>query len=92
MSENIPSCFFAYPSSPESLAEGIESAIELINGTKVVNIVGWKSLRTGGKLVINQICDAIDDSDVLLCDLTYLNPNILFELGYAVAKDKRIWI
>ena len=27
-----------------------------------------------------------------ICDLTSLNRNVLFELGYAIAKNKRIWI
>lgn len=27
-----------------------------------------------------------------MCDLTYLNNNVLYELGYAIAKKKAIWI
>jgi Cdc6-like AAA superfamily ATPase len=27
-----------------------------------------------------------------VCDLTKLSPNVLFELGYAIARDKHIWI
>ncbi len=34
----------------------------------------------------------IVESDVFACDLTYLNDNVLFELGYAIANRKEIWI
>jgi hypothetical protein len=35
---------------------------------------------------------AIDQSDVFVCDITYFNHNVLFELGYAVGKNKKILI
>jgi hypothetical protein len=88
----IPICFVAYPSQPRSLSETIETAIENINGTQIVEAIGWRSLNVGGRLVINEICATIDKSDLFICDLTYLNPNVLFELGYAVARNKRIWV
>ena len=85
-------CFVAYPSKPRSLAETIETAIEMINDTGVVKVIGWRSLPVAGRIIIRQICDAIDKSDLFICDMTILNPNVLFELGYAIAKKKRIWI
>ena len=93
MSEkNQPSCFCAYPSTPASLAETIEQAIELINGTEVIDAISWKSLRVAGRLVMPEICAAIDRADLFLCDLTHLNPNVLFEFGYAVARNKRVYV
>ena len=86
------SCFVAYPSKPLSLSETIEEAIEKINIGKVVDMVSLKSTSVGGKFIIISICDAIDRKDLFICDLTYLNPNVLFELGYAIAKKKRVWI
>jgi len=55
-------------------------------------MVSWKSTSIGGKFVILSICEMIDVKDIFICDLTYLNPNVLFELGYAIAKKKRVWI
>ena len=81
--------FFAYSSDP-TISEAVEHAIEDINGAKVIQITGWRDLRIGGKSVIKEICAAIDESDIFLAELTHLNPNVLFELGYAIAKDKRI--
>lgn len=85
-------CFVAYPSKPISLAETIESAIEEIKGGQVVDIEGWKSKSVSGKFIMVEICKAIESCDIFICDLTTLNHNVLFELGYAIAKKKRIWI
>ena len=84
-------CFFAYPSSIPSHVEIIEEAIEEINNNKVVEVIGWKKVPTTGKFIIIEICKEIDSCSVFLCDLTALNNNVLFELGYAIARKKRIF-
>jgi len=84
-------CFFAYPSSIPSHVEIIEEAIEKINNNKVVEVIGWKEVPTTGKFIIIEICKEIDSCSVFLCDLTALNNNVLFELGYAIARKKRIF-
>jgi len=86
------SCFVAYPSKPPSLAETIETATEKIKRGQMVAINGWKSTSVAGKFIMMAICEAIQQRDVFVCDLTNLNHNVLFELGYAIAKEKRIWI
>lgn len=85
-------CFFAYPSKPPSHSEIIETAIEELDNGQVVNVIGWKKTSTTGKFIIIEICKEIDRCDLILFDLTNLNNNVLFELGYAVARDKRIFI
>ena len=91
---DVTSCFFAYSASPEDLSETIDLAIDEINrvGKSFVNITGWKHLRPTGSLIINEVCKAIDECTIFVCDLTTLSTNVLFELGYAIAKNKRIWI
>jgi hypothetical protein len=87
-------CFFAYPANPVGISEVIEKSISKINemGIDEVNVVGWRSLSVTGKVIISEVCKAIDASPLFICDLTNLNPNVLFELGYAIATNKRIWI
>lgn len=41
--------------------------------------------------MIDEICNAIDLSTFVVADLTSLNHNVLFELGYALMKQKHIW-
>ena len=43
-------------------------------------------------LLLIPFCAAIDESELFFADLTGANPNVMFELGYAIARDKRIWL
>jgi hypothetical protein len=88
----MSTCFFAYPSHPPQLGETIENAINEINMSKIVLMEGWKSTTVSGKFIMQEICKAIDAHDFFACDITCLNPNVLFELGYAIARKKRVWI
>lgn len=45
-----------------------------------------------GQHLLQSILDQIDNCDVFACDLTYPNANVAFELGYAIARFKRVWI
>jgi nucleoside 2-deoxyribosyltransferase len=83
--------FFAFPSNPVDIAEIITDAIEKINTSGCAQIVGWIDLENGGRFIWQAIEEAIDSADLFLCDLTGLNHNVLFELGYAIARKKRIW-
>jgi hypothetical protein len=87
-----PRCFVAYASAPLSRAEAIEKAIEDIQGGGVVDIKGWKSLAVGGRVVVEAICEEIRQREMFMADVTSLNPNVLFELGFAIALRKRIWL
>ena len=49
-------------------------------------------MSTGGRKIVANILRNIDGTDVFACDLTYLNSNVSFELGYAIGRFKRIWI
>lgn len=90
--EDLPKCFVAYPSTPAARAETVEGVIETLSGSGVVSIRGWKSLFAGGRPIINRIFEEIRDCKCFIADLTGLNPNVLFELGYAVAHRKRVWL
>ncbi|MGD1106476.1 MAG: hypothetical protein ABR865_05485 [Terracidiphilus sp.] len=85
-------CFVAYSSEPASRAEPVELAIEEISGGGGVDITGWKSVSVGGRIVIGAICEQIRRCQLFMADVTGLNPNVLFELGYAIALDKRVWL
>jgi len=86
------SCFVAYPSQSPSLSETIEGAIKIIDSSGIVAIDSWKSTKVSGKFVMSAICNGIEEKDLFICDLTYLNHNVLFELGFAIAKQKRVWL
>lgn len=78
------SCFFAYASKPPALAETIETAISKLQGGRVVDILGWGTLRTTGKLVISEICEAIEKRDIFACDLTTRSRGKLLDRRYSI--------
>src|SRR5271168_669600 len=88
----IPTGFFAYASAPHSIPATIKAAIESINKGQKAKLISWEMLEVGGKYIIQEVCDAIDDSDFFCADITTINPNVMFELGFAIARDKRIWL
>lgn len=83
--------FFAYPSKAD-IAEVIKNGVAKINETGIVQLKTWESCRVGGKLIIGEICKEIDSANIFCADLTGLNHNVMFELGFAIARNKRIWL
>lgn len=88
----VPRCFVAYPSSPADRAESIETAVQNIQAGGVVDILGWRGLAVTGRAMIDVICEEIRSREIFIADVTGLNPNVLFELGYAIAHKRRVWL
>ena len=89
--------FYAYPSTPDFLGESIQNALGDLKKTPLISKANvrfrpWPSLSTTGKKLTQEITQSIDRAGVFACDLTYPNANVVFELGYAIGKFKRIWI
>ncbi|BAS60082.1 hypothetical protein NIES2135_67240 (plasmid) [Leptolyngbya boryana NIES-2135] len=84
--------FFAYSGQPRSVGESIEEAINLINGSGVAALKSWRNYVVNGKLIIDEVSRAIDEADCFCADLTGFSDNVLFELGYAIAKSKPIFL
>jgi|tagenome__1003787_1003787.scaffolds.fasta_scaffold20949822_2 hypothetical protein len=84
--------FFGYPSSPPILQEAISTAAVRINNTGVVIAKTWEDLRGSSTLLIGDITDAIDKADISAFALTNLNPNVMFEVGYAIGAQKHVWL
>jgi nucleoside 2-deoxyribosyltransferase len=80
-----PKGFFAYASVPHSIPATIKAAIEAINKSQMSTLLSWETLEIGGKYIVQEICEAIDDCDFFCADITTINPNVMFELGFAIA-------
>lgn len=85
------SVFFAYAASPAT-SEILNRVVTELNDGGLVQATTWEQLTVSGKIVINTVCNAIDAADIFCADITSLNHNVMFELGYAIAQNKRIWI
>lgn len=83
--------FVAYPSSPPVIGETVERATKIAVDPPFseLNISTWKRDDLGGSTVIAPIIDEIRKADVMVGDITILNFNVTYELGYAVGLGKR---
>ncbi|MDE0324983.1 MAG: hypothetical protein OXN27_13800 [Candidatus Poribacteria bacterium] len=92
MANTTPKAFFAYPSRGDTLKEAIRDAVPKLNRSNLVNIKSWEECNSSGNFTIKTIRQEIDEAELFFADLTGLNHNVMFELGYAIAHDKRIWL
>ena len=87
-----PTGFYAYASDSTHISDTIEAAIAEINDRNSASITSWASMAIGGRIVIREILNEIERADICLCDVTGLNSNVLFELGFAIGLRKRVWL
>jgi hypothetical protein len=87
-----PYAFFGYPSRPASRRATVREAALLLTQSSEVKARSWEDLNVTGNLIIGEITAAIDDAVVAAFDVTDLNENVLFELGYAIGRDKVVWL
>ena len=76
---------FLYPSSPAIIANTIEAAVQelgRIEGQDRWN--SWKHLGISGQIIFCEICKALRFTELVVADVTTLNFNLLFEIGYAI--------
>jgi hypothetical protein len=82
--------FFAYPGSPALLSETMRTAASKVGQRANVDAITWEALRVDGRVMIAEILSAIDSSAVVAGEIGSLNPNVLFEVGYALASEKQL--
>lgn len=81
----VSSALFMYSSDPPQIAETIEDAIgRQRDEARGASWIGWKDLQPAGQLVFTRICKAMRASRTLVADVTTLNFNVLFEIGFAL--------
>lgn len=76
---------FLYPSEPIVIASTIEEAVAQLgprSGGK--RWITWKDLGISGQIIFCEICKAMRFTDFVVADVTTLNFNLLFEIGFAI--------
>jgi hypothetical protein len=76
---------FLFPSTPISVASAIEETVtqlSKLSGDKKWK--SWKNLDVPGQIIFCEICKAIRFTRLVVADVTTLNFNLLFEVGYAL--------
>lgn len=82
--------FFAYPGAPQNAVLTIRAAIDLFNKRSNEYLLeGWESNDISGIPLIDPIYSRISSGAFVAADVTYLNENVMFEVGYAIGSKKR---
>jgi len=92
MSPTAPAqTFFAYASQPPLRAETMREAIAGLNH-RGNTAIGWEQLAIDGRILIDTVTEQIEKSSAFVAEISSMNSNVLFELGYAIARNKPTWL
>ncbi|AFL90256.1 hypothetical protein Terro_4049 [Terriglobus roseus DSM 18391] len=74
-----------YSSKPEVIGSAIEEAVRLLSiSSPDLKIKTWRDLPIAGQIIFCQICKSQRFTQVAVIDVTTMNFNLMFELGYAL--------
>lgn len=97
----MPTCFIAMPvstSSEDARVYGDDlhfGHILLYLMVPAVERAGYQAIKpmaAGADLIQAEIIRQLETADLVLCDISTLNPNVFFELGIRTAVDKPVCI
>lgn len=83
--------FYAYPSSEKEVNDAINSAQSILKKSKpLLDLCLWTQNNICGLPLTDPIFENIKASDLVIADITTLNFNVTFEIGYAIGLNKCI--
>lgn len=83
--------FFAYASSPAACSEAMGAAAEALRA-QGARATTWQETFPAGRILIDSITEKIDAADAVVAEISSMNPNVLFEAGYALARNKHLYL
>lgn len=83
--------FVAYPSTPVDIATQLKAAQTLLETDhRIQCLTLWEENDIAGRFLSTPILENLAGADFLVADITQLNFNVMYEVGYAIGKKKRI--
>ena len=87
------SAFVAFPASPSQLGECIRRAIRTANAAnKELNFRAWPEHDIAGRPLTSPILGGIKSAPFVVADVTFLNFNVTYEIGFAIGVSKRAYL
>lgn len=85
--------FVAYPSQPPEIGRTVSAAVaHLRSENRSVDLRTWEENDVAGRFIYRPILEEIDNGQMLVADVTRLNFNVVFEIGYAIGRQKRAYL
>jgi hypothetical protein len=76
---------FLYASEPASISDAIEAAVTKAQATGIGHSwTTWRDLPIAGRIIFCEVGKAMRYSGTVIADVTTLNFNLMFEIGYAI--------
>lgn len=82
--------FYAYAASPIEIGQTIEIALNAIESDADLSMESWQALDIVGHFISEKVIEGIDNCNFLIADISILNFNVTYEIGYAIGCGKRI--
>ncbi len=88
-----PKAFVAYSSRMAALASMVVEGTQRASAArKDVFFQPWEFNDIAGTPLISPIIEGIDESPFVVADVTFLNPNVVYEIGYAIGRKRRMFL
>lgn len=82
---------FLYPARPVQIAATIEAAVQQLRQRAPDRTWRtWREFDAAGQIIFTGICKALRFSQGIIADVTTLNFNLLFEIGFAIGLEQPI--
>ncbi len=78
---------FLYSSKPAPIAATIETAASQLDQESQETWKTWRDIDISGRVIFCEICKAIRGAATVYADVTTLNFNLLFEMGFCLGLD-----
>ena len=79
------SSLFLFGQHPPEISSTIESSVEKLQTmVSLKRWITWKNLDVPGQIIFCEICKAMRYTDQVVADVTTLNFNLMFEIGFAI--------
>ncbi len=94
LSDLSDKAFVAYSSRDGQLAaliaQGVAKANRMLGNR--LRYAPWEFNDIAGNPLISPIIEGIDASRFVVADITYLNPNVVYEVGFAIGRSRRCFL
>jgi hypothetical protein len=79
--------------APEQIGDSIRTGCKRLLTQKANHVLTpWESSDIAGYCLTDPILESIKVSDLLVADVTRLNFNVTYEIGYAIGREKRVFL
>jgi hypothetical protein len=90
---DVLTAFVAYPSQPTDIGQSIRASCSVLQTTRPSwTITPWEANEIAGYCLTDPILESIQTADLLIADVTQLNFNVTYEIGYAIGLRKRAFL